>query len=281
MIVSDAMFDIYLPVYLRVSGFSSKQSAERLAVPSIFAAVLGCGLAAFLGYRTFKSNKMDEGKKTRYIVVYSVFFSLVMGVSTMAIPPSFDRLSLWFILVFYFFFKFAINGWEVVTTQIINEIVDKAGQKAAFGVMMGVRTLSASLAITASGAIYQNFIQQNLSETGLDPDEIAAIRESLNALPANIKGPIFDAFVRTIKWIFWVGGAAGVLTFLFAVLHFYFYDKFEPRHSSASSTRSGQSACTIPGERPGRDDRPRPTEGPRTASEEPLLRVPQSMDPQT
>lgn len=166
-------FLFYLPVYLRIRGFSITSAGAALIPCSLFSA-LGSLFAGFVIHKTGKYKTLNLG-----ILLLTLVATLLMSTCTLSTPE-------WAPTIYVTLAGTAFGGMLTVTLVAIIGAVPHKDQAVVTSLNYTSRALGAVLGVALASAVFQNALRRDLWEKLGDQadaaDIIAQIRDNLDAV---------------------------------------------------------------------------------------------------
>jgi MFS family permease len=194
-----AMFGgiIFLPVYLQVvQGMSPTESG--LALLPMVAGIFTTSISS--GRRVSRTGRYR---------IYPILGAAVIAIA-MALMSTLDaRTPYWLIATYFFVFGAGLGFTMQIVVTAVQNAVDRRDMGAATSSVTFFRSMGAAFGTALFGAILTSRLGHYLAAagggilpTGADEAEIANNVKAIQALPAEVKAVVIDAWVRSLHDVF-------------------------------------------------------------------------------
>jgi hypothetical protein len=215
-IVGLAMFGgiIYLPLFLQVVGGRSATNAGLLLLPLI----LG------LMFTSIASGRLIS--RTGRYKAFPVFGMLVMAVgmyllSTMGPTTTEVRASAFMVVL-----GLGLGMVMQVLVLAVQNAVDPRDLGVATGAATFLRSMGGAFGVALLGTVLSNRLATNLADllpggklpAGVSADTLKGSPAAILSLPPAVRGPVVEAFARSIDTVFLVGVPIAIVGFAITLL---------------------------------------------------------------
>jgi len=215
-IVGLAMFGgiIYLPLFLQVVTGRSATNAGLLLLPLIlgimFTAILSGRVISRTGrYKAFPVAGM-------LVMAFGMYLLSTMGQTTSTLETS----------AYMAVLGLGLGMVMQVLVLAVQNAVDKRDLGTATGAATFLRSMGGSFGVALFGAVLTNQLASNLRELlpggslppGVSPDTLKGSPAAILSLPDAVRGPVIEAFARSIDTVFLIGVPIAIIGFAIALL---------------------------------------------------------------
>jgi MFS family permease len=215
-IVGLAMFGgiIYLPLFLQVVTGRSATNAGLLLLPLIlgimFTAILSGRVISRTGrYKAFPVAGM-------LVMAFGMYLLSTMGQTTSTLETS----------AYMAVLGLGLGMVMQVLVLAVQNAVDKRDLGTATGAATFLRSMGGSFGVALFGAVLTNQLASNLRELlpggslppGVSPDALKGSPAAILSLPDAVRGPVIEAFARSIDTVFLIGVPIAIIGFAIALL---------------------------------------------------------------
>ena len=194
-----AMFGgiIFLPVYLQVvQGLSPTESG--LALLPMVAGIFTTSISS--GRRVSRTGRYR---------IYPILGAAVIAIAMALMSTLDDRTPYWLIATYFFVFGAGLGFTMQIVVTAVQNAVDRRDMGAATSSVTFFRSMGAAFGTALFGAILASRLGHYLAAagggilpTGADEAEIANNVQAIQALPADVKAVVIDAWVRSLHDVF-------------------------------------------------------------------------------
>jgi EmrB/QacA subfamily drug resistance transporter len=215
-IVGLAMFGgiIYLPLFLQVVGGRSATNAGLLLLPLI----LGLMFTSIASGRIISRTGRYKAFPVCGMLVMAVGMYLLstMGPTTTQVQAS----------VYMIVLGLGLGMVMQVLVLAVQNAVDPKDLGVATGAATFLRSMGGSFGVALLGAVLSNRLASNLADllpggqlpAGISPDTLKGSPAAILSLPAAVRGPVIEAFARSIDTVFLVGVPIAIVGFAISLL---------------------------------------------------------------
>jgi EmrB/QacA subfamily drug resistance transporter len=215
-IVGLAMFGgiIYLPLFLQVVTGSSATNAGLLLLPLI----LGLMVTAIVSGRVIShTGRYKIFPVTGMLVMATGMYLLsTMGPTTTRVSAS----------AYMIVLGLGLGMVMQVLVLAVQNAVDPRDLGTATGAATFLRSMGGSFGVALLGAVLSNRLATNLADllpgghlpAGVSPDTLKGSPAAILSLPPAVRGPVIEAFARSIDTVFLVGVPIALVGFAISLL---------------------------------------------------------------
>ena len=215
-IVGLAMFGgiIYLPLFLQVVGGHSATNAGLLLLPLIlglmFTSILSGRVISRTGrYKAFPVTGM-------LVMALGMYLLSTMGPTTTQLSAS----------AYMVVLGLGLGMVMQVLVLAVQNAVDQRDLGVATGTATFLRSMGGAFGVALLGTVLSNRLAANLAELlpggklppGVSPDTLKGSPAAILSLPEAVRGPVIDAFARSIDTVFLVGVPIAIIGFAITLL---------------------------------------------------------------
>jgi EmrB/QacA subfamily drug resistance transporter len=215
-IVGLAMFGgiIYLPLFLQVVGGHSATNAGLLLLPLIlglmFTSIASGRVISHTGrYKVFPVTGM-------LVMAVGMYLLSTMGPTTTEVSAS----------AYMVVLGLGLGMVMQVLVLAVQNAVEPRDLGTATGAATFLRSMGGAFGVALLGTILTNRLATNLADLlpggklppGLSPDTLKGSPAAILSLPAAVRGPVIDAFARSIDTVFLVGVPIAIIGFAISLL---------------------------------------------------------------
>jgi EmrB/QacA subfamily drug resistance transporter len=215
-IVGLAMFGgiIYLPLFLQVVTGRSATNAGLLLLPLIlgimFTAITSGRIISRTGrYKIFPVTGM-------LVMALGMYLLSTMGPTTTTLDAS----------VFMAVLGLGLGMVMQVLVLAVQNAVDQRDLGTATGAATFLRSMGGSFGVALFGAVLSNRLATNLADLlpggslppGISPDTLKGSPAAIRSLPDAVRGPVIEAFARSIDTVFLAGVPIAIIGFAISLL---------------------------------------------------------------
>ena len=215
-IVGLAMFGgiIYLPLFLQVVGGRSATNAGLLLLPLIlglmFTSIASGRIISRTGrYKAFPVCGM-------LVMAAGMYLLSTMGPTTTQVQAS----------AYMVVLGLGLGMVMQVLVLAVQNAVDPKDLGTATGAATFLRSMGGSFGVALLGAVLSNRLASNLADllpgghlpAGVSPDTLKGSPAAILGLPPAVRGPVVEAFARSIDTVFLVGVPIAIVGFAISLL---------------------------------------------------------------